>query len=297
MGKDIFDAYEAAREVFQTAGAVTGLPIQRLCFEGPEEELNRTDAAQPAIFTVSAAMLAAMKQVLSAEQMDAIKPAFMAGLSLGEYTALYASGAISLSDALKLVTRRGAAMQSAAVSVPSSMVCIMGLDEAKVAELCQAAAQGQVLTPANFNSPGQIVISGETAACARAEAMAKDFGASGAIALKVAGAFHSQIMAPAAKDLSGALADVKFQEPTTPVVANVDAQPYACMCQASDKLLSQLTGAVRWQQSIEWLLAQGVERFYEIGPGKVLAGLMRRISRRTEVISVNSAEAIEKLRA
>jgi [acyl-carrier-protein] S-malonyltransferase len=280
-------------------------------------------------------MLACMDSLLSPEKVEAMRPAFMAGLSLGEYTALYAADMIDFEDALRLVARRGAAMQSAATAVPSGMVSVVGLDEAKANELCQAAAGGQVLTCANFNCPGQIVISGAIDACKRAEAMAKDFGASGAIPLKVAGAFHSAIMQPAADELGKALAAVHFRKPrgtgvppvgssvgggrkeyeethgrdahatpvfgqdfaaaTTQVVANVDASPLACEGCVKGKLLAQLTGPVRWQQSMEYLLAQGVERFYEVGPGRVLAGLMRRISRRTEVINVNSREAIEKL--
>jgi [acyl-carrier-protein] S-malonyltransferase len=319
MGKDIYEAFAAAKVVFDTAEQVSGLPLKKLCFEGPEDQLHRTDIAQPAIFTVSAAMLACMDSFLAPQQVEAMRPTFMAGLSLGEYTALYAADMIGFEDALRLVTRRGAAMQSAATAVPSGMVSVVGLDEAKANELCQAAAGGGVLTCANFNCPGQIVVSGAIGACQRAEAMAKDFGASGAIPLKVAGAFHSAIMQPAADELGKALAAVNFRKPRglpvsadrsapatvafgqefaaagTQVVANVDAQPYACEACVKGKLLAQLTGPVRWQQSMEFLLAQGVERFYEIGPGRVLAGLMRRISRRTEVININSREAIEKI--
>jgi [acyl-carrier-protein] S-malonyltransferase len=319
MGKDVYEAFAAAKAVFDAAERVTGLPLKKLCFEGPEDQLNRTDIAQPAIFTVSAAMLACMDSLLDPQRVEAMRPAFMAGLSLGEYTALYAANMIDFEDALRLVARRGAAMQAAATAMPSGMVSVVGLDEAKANELCQAAAGGEVLTCANFNCPGQIVISGVIDACKRAEAMAKDFGASGAIPLKVAGAFHSAIMQPGADELGKALEAVNFRRPsarpisndrnvlanpafgqdfaaaTTQVVANVDAQPYACEACVKGKLLAQLTGPVRWQQSMEYLLAQGVERFYEIGPGRVLAGLMRRINRRTEVINVNSKETIEKL--
>ena len=319
MGKDLYEAFAAAKFLFDRAEKVCGLPLKRVCFEGPEEELNRTDIAQPAIFTVSAVMLACLDSLLEPAKVEALRPAFMAGLSLGEYTALYAADMIDFDDALKLVTRRGAAMQAAATTVPSGMVAVMGLDEPKARELCAAAAQGQVLTCANFNCPGQIVISGQIDACKRAEGLAQDFGAIGATPLKVAGAFHSDIMAPAADKLSQALADVKFRlakglppsadrtalpDPTwgqafaavsTQVVANVDAQPYCCEESVSPKLLAQLTGAVRWQQSVELLLSQGVEKFYEIGPGRVLAGFMRRINRKAEVVNVNSRESLEKL--
>lgn len=319
MGKDLYEAFGAARVVFDQAEQISALPLKKLCFEGPEEELNRTDIAQPAIFTVSAALLATLTSLVGPEKVLQLRPAFMAGLSLGEYSALYAADALDFAQALALVKRRGAAMQAAATAVPSGMVSIIGLDEAKANELCQAAAAGEVLTCANFNCAGQIVISGSIEACKRAEAMAKDFGASGAVPLKVAGAFHSQIMKPAADELAKALDAVAFRSPRglapsddptalaqpawgqefaapdVTVLANVDAQPYPCMGCAKGKLLAQLTGAVRWQQCMEYLLAQGVEKFYEIGPGRVLAGLMRRINRRADIVSLNSKESLEKM--
>ncbi|MFA6134852.1 MAG: ACP S-malonyltransferase [Phycisphaerae bacterium] len=295
MGKDLYETFAAARRIFDTAEAVTGLPIKKLCFEGPEEELSRTDIAQPAIFTVSAALLACMSDFLNPEQEQAIAPLCLAGLSLGEYTALYAAGAMDLETALKLVTRRGAAMQAAATAVPSGMVSIIGLDEAKANELCVAAAGGEVLVCANFNAPGQIVLSGALAACKRADEKAKDFGASGAVPLKVAGAFHSPIMQPAADELGKAIDQAILADPRKDVVSNVDARLYRGAGEIKAKLLGQLVGSVRWQQCMEYLLAQGVERFYEIGPGRVLAGLMRRINRKADVVCVNSKEAIEKL--
>jgi len=302
MGKDLHDAFAPAREVFDRAEAVTALPLKRLCFEGPEDELSRTDNAQPAIFTVSAAVLACLGQMLPPEALAEIRPAFMAGLSLGEYTALHAADCIDFEDALRLVKLRGAAMQAAATAVRSGMVAVMGLDEAKVNELCQAAAQGEPLVAANFNAPGQIVISGGLAACERAAATAKDFGATGATMLKVAGAFHSPIMAPAADELGRALDTVPFRAPRglglagedVEIVSNVEAQPYGCLCRAKSLLISQLTGGVRWQQSMEFLIARGVTKFYEIGPGRVLAGLMRRVDRKAEVVTINGRESLEK---
>ena len=318
MGKDIYDSFAAAKAVFDAAEDITRLPIKKLCFEGPQDQLDRPDNAQPAIFTHSSALLACMCSLLEPAKAAEFKPAFMAGLSLGEYTALFAAGCISFQDALKLVTFRGRAMQKAASAVKSGMVAIMGLDESKATELCLSAAQGQTLSCANFNAPGQIVISGDIDACKRAEAAAKDFGASGAVPLNVAGAFHSQIMTPAADELGRAIDSVTFaashdvppfgrQDLASPafaqefatggveVLSNVEAQPYGCMCRAKQLLMTQLTGAVRWQQCVEYLLAQGIERFYEIGPGRVLAGLMRRISRRADIVSINSKEALEKL--
>ncbi|HUT01254.1 MAG TPA: ACP S-malonyltransferase [Phycisphaerae bacterium] len=294
MGKDLYEAFPAARRVFDEAEEATGLPVKQLCFEGPEEALARTDVCQPAIFTVSAATLAVLGDLLSPKQLAEIGPAYMAGLSLGEYTALYAADALDLQPAARLVARRGQVMQEAAVAVPSGMVSVMGLDEAAAQQLVEAAADGQVLTCANFNCPEQIVLSGQIEACRRAEEMAKDFGARMAVPLQVAGAFHSEIMAPAARKLAEALRDVALRDPRVPVVANVDAQPYSHVEEIPTKLLDQLTSAVRWQQSMEFLLAAGVRTFFEIGPGRVLKGLMRRIDRSAEVICLTSRQGVEK---
>ena len=290
MGRDLYEAFPAVRELFDLAESITALPLKRLCFEGPQQELDRTDVSQPAIFTMSAAVLKCLEP-----RRPALAPAVLAGLSLGEYTALYAAGAMDLATSLRLVTRRGQAMQAAATAVLSGMVAVSGLDEAKAEELARAAAGDGVLVCANFNAPGQIVLSGALEACQKATAMAKDFGASGAVPLKVAGAFHSPLMQPAADALASALDQAKFCDPQIPVVANVDA---ACYGEASDiraKLLAQLVRPVRWQQSMEALLAQGVTQFYEIGPGRVLAGLMKRIHRKAEVACIGSVEALEKL--
>lgn len=295
MGKDLCEAVPAASAIFDRAEQATSLPLRKICFEGPEEELSRTDIAQPAIFTVSAAMLAVMEEMLSQEQFQAISPTHVAGLSLGEYTALYVAGAMDFETGVKLVARRGALMQEAAEAVESGMVSLIGLDEDKARELCLAAAQGQVLTCANFNCPGQIVISGELDACKRAEAMATEHGARMAVALKVAGAFHSELMAPAAAKLAHALSEIEFKEPKLQVLANADADYISSAADIPNRLLAQLTSPVKWQQSIEKLLANGVEKYYEIGPGKVLTGLMRRIDRRADMTCVNSAEGVEKL--
>ncbi len=291
MGKDICSAQPAA-DIFDRAEAATGLPIRKLCFDGPEDDLNQTDMAQPAIFTVSAAMLAMMTAKLGE---NAPKPDVTAGLSLGEYTALYAAGAMDFETGVKLVAKRGELMQAAALARPSGMVAVIGLDEAQAYDLCEKAAQGQILTPANFNCPGQIVLSGENEACQRAADMAEEFGARGATVLKVAGAFHSEIMAPAAAEFAKTLAEVNFAQPSVPVIANVDAAEHTTVDDIPKKLLAQLTGAVRWQHSMEKLLADGVDSYYEIGPGKVLAGLMKRIDRKTKVQTVNTLEAVERL--
>jgi len=295
MGRDLYEAFPAAREVFDRAEAVSSLPLKRLCFEGPEEQLARTDVSQPAIFTVSAATMAALREVLPQPKLQELNPAFMAGLSLGEYSALHAAGAMDLETAVRLVTRRGEAMQEAATASPSGMVSVLGLDEGQAWELCRHAAQGQPLTCANFNCPGQIVLSGAADACKRVVELAERFGARAAVPLKVAGAFHSELMQPAAEKLSAALAEASFAEPAVAVVANVDAEPYVSARDIPQKLMAQLTSPVRWQQSMELLLNRGVDRFFEIGPGRVLAGLMKRIDRKVNVTCLNSREALEKL--
>ncbi len=302
MGSDLYEAMPAAKRIFDQAEDVTQLPLKKLCFEGPEDQLARTDIAQPAIFTVSAAVLAVMGApargpggLLTGEQSAALQPSFAAGLSLGEYTALYAAEAMDFATGVKLVAKRGEFMQAAATAVPSSMVSIIGIDEAKATELCHAAADGEILTCSNFNCPGQIVLSGQTGACERAAELARKFGATNAVPLNVAGAFHSEIMAPAAEAFAAVLAEVDFQDPKITVIANVDGAAYSGKDQIKDKLLAQLVCPVRWQQSMEHMLGAGADEFYEIGPGRVLRGLARRIDRKTRVTCVNSAEAVEKL--
>jgi len=295
MGKDLCEACPQAADIFDRAEAATGLDLKALCFEGPDEELARTDISQPAIFTVSVAVLEAIKAHLGAERFSAFGPAVLAGLSLGEYTALHVAGAMDFETGVKLVARRGELMQAAAGEVPSGMVSVIGLDEARANELCLAAAEGQVLTCANFNCPGQIVLSGHAEACERVAEMAADFGASAAVPLKVAGAFHSELMTSAADRLGEAVDQISFTPLALPVVSNTDATEYTGPGQIKARLLAQLVSPVRWQESMQKLLADGVDRFYEIGPGRVLAGLMRRIHRKADFTCVGSHEAVEKL--
>mgnify|MGYP006301500701 CR=1 FL=1 len=295
MGKDLYEAFPSAGGIFERAEAASGLPLREFCFEGPEEKLAATDICQPAIFTVSAATLAVLDDLLGPERMAETRPEAMAGLSLGEYTALYAAGAMDFESGVRLVTRRGQLMQEAAQAVPSGMVSVIGLDEPKARELCEAAAGDQVLSCANFNCPGQIVLSGQEEACARAAELAGDFGASKAVALKVAGAFHSELMRPAAEEFAQAFDEITFTDPNVPVISNVTAEAYSSADEIRDRLLAQLTSPVLWQQSMEKLLAEGINRFFEIGPGRVLAGLMRRIQRRAEFHSLNARSAIEKM--
>ena len=292
MMSDLAEASPAARKMFELADAELGVSLSELCFTGPSEQLNATNISQPAMFVCAAAAMASMEEALGD---NTPAPALMAGLSLGEYTALYAADAIDFVAALKLVAQRGEFMQAASEAVPSGMVSIIGLDESAVGELCEAAAEGEVLTPANFNCPGQIVISGATGACERAAERAEQFGASRAIRLTVAGGFHSELMQPAADKLAEVIADVEIREPRLPVIANVDAQPHGSPESIKAKLVAQVTSPVRWCESMQYALAQGAEDFYEIGPGRVLGGLMRRIDRSRRVKSINSVDALAKL--
>ena len=284
MGKDFYDAEPAAKQIFDKANEITGFNLAQICFEGPEDKLNSTVISQPAIFVTSVAIL----EVLKAK--NAIIPAAVtAGLSLGEYTALYAAGCFSFEDGLKLVQKRGQAMQAAADASKGSMVSIVGLEQPAVEKLCVEAAQGQLLNCANFNCPGQIVITGDIDACKRAVSLAEKYGAIKAIELKVAGAFHSEMMKPAADELKNALSQCKINDVgSISVIANVDAEYYKTKEQISAGLVKQLTGAILWQKCMERLLAEGVTKFYEIGPNKVLTGLMRRINRKTEVKNISS---------
>jgi len=293
MGADLAATYNVAAEIFEKANAIVGFDLRQICFEGPAETLNTTTMSQPAIFTTSAALLEVMR---TESATTGIAPDITAGLSLGEYTALYAAGVISFEDGLKLVKKRGEAMQAAADATDGAMVSIIGLDEDKVRQLCQKAGAGQLLEPVNFNCPGQIVISGTIAACDRAVELATEYGAVKAIRLEVAGAFHTHMMAGAADALRQALAECEIAQPTSVrVLANIHADYYPDATAIVDGLAQQLTSPILWQKCMERLLNEGVEQFYEIGPSRVLTGLMRRINRKTRVVNISSAEAIAAL--
>lgn len=293
MGKDIFESVPAAQEVFARANDILGLDLQRVCFDGPAEELNTTALSQPAIFTVSAALVEALRSNPATAH---IKPTACAGLSLGEYTALYAAGAMDFADALRLVQQRGQAMQAAADASDGSMVSLIGLGQAEVQKLCEEAAQGQTLQPANFNCPGQIVVSGSTEACERAQTLAPQHGAIKAIRLEVAGAFHTDMMAPAGQTLGASLESTVLSDPyPVQVLSNVTADYYPDAESVRLGLVKQLTSAIRWQGCMERLLSEGVETFYEIGPGRVLTGLMRRINRKTRVTNVSTLASLQAL--
>lgn len=289
MGRDVAAAYPAAAEVFERADASLGFGLSRLCFEGTAEELTRTDVQQPAIFTVGVAIWRALESVGAA-----VEPVCAAGLSLGEYTALQVAGAVGFEDGLRLVRRRGELMQEAAAGRKGAMASVIGGDPEKVRALCEKAAEGETLSPANYNCPGQIVISGAAEACERAVSMASEFGLR-AVLLKVAGAFHSALMAPAAEGLSAELEKTAFQCPSRPVYSNVTGQPHGNEASIKERLAAQLTEPVLWQDSIRRMIADGVTSFVEVGPGRILTGLLRKIDRSVECVNVQTAGDIEKM--
>jgi [acyl-carrier-protein] S-malonyltransferase len=293
MGAEIAQSFPVAAEIFEKANDIVGFDLSGICFEGPAQRLNSTTIAQPAILATSAAILEVLK---TEPATSSISADVTAGLSLGEYTALYAAGTISFEDALVLVQKRGQAMQAAADATEGTMVSIVGLDEEKVLQLCVEAGEGELLSAVNFNCPGQIVISGSKSACGRAEKLAEKYGAIKAVRLEVAGAFHTEMMSSAAETLKEALSNCEISEPSeTRIIANIDAEYYRASEIIADGLVKQLTCPILWQQCMERLLADGVEKFYEIGPGRVLTGLMRRINRKTKVVNVSGLQAIKEL--
>jgi [acyl-carrier-protein] S-malonyltransferase len=291
MGRDVFEASRAARSTFEAADRALGFPLARLCFEGPEEELRRTEIQQPAILTTSIALLRAL------EERQPQSPAFVAGHSLGEYSALVAAGALAFEDAVVLVNRRGRFMQEAVPPGKGAMAALMGLEPEGVDAACRAAAAetGAVVSPANYNSPQQIVIAGEAAAVERAIALAKERGAKRAVPLAVSAPFHCALMRPAAERLAPELARVQFRDPRIPVITNVEAAPNTSAARIATLLEQQVTAPVRFIESVRKLAALGVTRVIEIGPGSVLTGLVARIERGLARANVSSREDVEAL--
>jgi len=293
MGAEIAQSFPVAAEIFQKANDIVGFDLSGICFEDPTERLNSTTISQPAIFVTSAAIL----EVLRTEPAtSSLSPDVTAGLSLGEYTALYAAGLISFEDALILVQKRGQAMQAAADATKGAMVSIIGLDEETVRQLCTEAAQGELIVPVNFNCPGQIVVSGSKSACERAEQLAEKYGAIKAVRLEVAGAFHTEMMSDAAEALKEALSNCEISEPSEiKTIANINADYYQSSEKIAEGLIKQLTCPILWQKCMERLLADGVEKFFEIGPGRVLTALCRRINRKIKVVNVSTLDAIKSI--
>jgi [acyl-carrier-protein] S-malonyltransferase len=285
MGAAQAEALPAARELYERANDVLGYDLAKMCFEGPAEELDSTAYSQPALFVTSLAAVEWLRSQ-SPEAVDACKAA--AGLSLGEYTALVFAGAIEFEDGLRLVQERGSAMQDAADAVPSGMVSVLGLERVQVEALCNEARGSDVLQVANLLCPGNIVVSGTNAACERLAERAVKAGAMKAVPLAVAGAFHTPIMQPAVERLAAALADMKIRPPRIPVVSNVDAIPHSNIEEIRGLLIEQVVSPVRWESSMRYLLKQGYDKFYEVGPGRVLRGLLKRIDRQAACLGVIS---------
>jgi [acyl-carrier-protein] S-malonyltransferase len=276
MGRELCDTLPAARKLFDRASGVLGYDLAKLCFEGPAEVLDSTVRSQPALFVTS---LAALESLRSRAPDVLLSCEASAGLSLGEYTALVFAGVMEFEDGLKLVQTRGAAMQEAADACPSGMVSILGLEKAQVEAVCAEAREGETLEIANLLCPGNIVVSGENGACERAAELAPKVGALKAVPLAVAGAFHTTIMQSAVAKLADALVDVPMRRPQIPVVSNVDAKPHEDPEEIREILVKQVVSPVRWEDSMRYLLAGGYKQFYEVGPGRVLRGLLRRIDR------------------
>jgi len=285
MGKTIAERYPAASELYTRAGEVLGYDLAKLCFEGPADQLDSTVISQPALFVTSLAAL----EMLRAEKPDVVLSCEMtAGLSLGEYTALVFAGVLSFEDGLRVVQRRGQAMQEASDARPSGMVSVLMLERDQVEQICRDAAQVGLLSIANYLCPGNIVLSGENAACEKTAELAEQAGGR-AVPLAVAGAFHTSLMKPADARLAEALAGVPMSPPDIPVVSNVDARTHQDPEEIRELLVRQVVSPVLWEDSMCYLLNQGVDEFYEIGPGKVLRSLMRRIDRKVAFETISDS--------
>lgn len=293
MGKDVLEASPAARAIFERVDTALAEPLSKLVLEGPEDRLTLTANAQPAIVATSCAVLAAIRERVPALQ----PPAFAAGHSLGEYSALVAAEALSLEDAVRLVRARGRAMQDAVPAGTGAMSAVMGVEPAKLEALCrQAATGGEVVSPANFNAPGQIVVAGHAAAVARlGELAAAEKGR--VIPLKVSAPFHCALMVPAARVVQAELERARVQPPKFPIVANFDAQPNSDAARVKELLVRQVDGPVRWEATVRLMAERGVTHALEIGPGKVLAGLVKRIAKDIKVLSVGDAASLDQVAA
>ena len=287
MGKDLAEKYPEAKQAFEEADEALGYKLSQLCFEGPEDQLRLTEITQPAILTVSIAALRVLETRIP-------RPALVAGHSLGEYSAHVASGTFSFADAVRTVRLRGKYMQEAVPVGVGAMAAILGMDFEKVTAVCEEAAQKEVCSPANINSPEQIVISGNTAAVERAAKLADERGAKRAKLLPVSAPFHCSLMQPAQDRLAQDLKKLGMQKPVYPVVCNVDAELVTDNIKAESTLVRQVTGSVKWEQCMRLLIAKGVETFVEVGPGKVLCGLMRQIDRSKMCLNVADEASLAK---
>jgi [acyl-carrier-protein] S-malonyltransferase len=288
MGLGVYQEYRSARAVYDEADASLGFPISRLCFEGPAEELTKTVNVQPAIVATSIACLEAAREGLGTKLPT---PAYMAGHSLGEYTALVPAGVLPLADTLRLVRERGRLMYEAGLKTPGSMMAVIAFDRTPLMEVCAEAG----VEISNINAPGQLVISGAVDRLHRAEELAKQRGARRLIPLNVSGAFHSTLMDPVIDEFNRVLGSFDFKTPRIPIVSNVTGLPLTSGRQFREELLSQLRRCIQWQASVEYMTRQGVTTYYEIGPGTVLSGLIKRISPDAQTINISGVEDIAAL--
>jgi len=284
MGKDLAEAFPEAKQWFDRANAALDYDLAAVCFSGPEPDLTKTENAQPGIFLVSWVTFQLLRERMPALTFDAT-----AGLSLGEFTALTAAGAMSFEDGLKVVRQRGQYMQEACEATKGGMAAIIGLDEGPTREVCAAAG----VELANLNCPGQLVISGAADKIGQACELAKAKGAKRALPLAVAGAYHSQLMASAQPKLQAALSGIKVSVPNVPVISNVTAQPHGTAAEIQQRLVEQVTSSVRWEESMRYLLAQGFTRFIELGPGKALSGFMKRIDGNAQMLNVADVASLD----
>ncbi|MSQ40662.1 MAG: [acyl-carrier-protein] S-malonyltransferase [Dehalococcoidia bacterium] len=290
MGLELYQHSPAAREFFEAVDEGLKMRFSHLLFYGPEEELRQTINTQPAIMTVSLACLIAMEETLGKEGMP--KPYFVAGHSLGEYTSLVAAGVVDGPTAVRLVRERGRLMQDAGMRVPSGMAAVLNMDEKVLEEICRDTG----IEISNFNTPDQIVIAGEKRALARAMDMALAKGARRVVPLQVSGAFHTRLMASAQEGMAEALSQVSFSQPQYPVVANCTAQPLTTAEELKEELRQQLCTSVKWSQTVTYMTGQGVTRFMEIGPGRILTGMVKRISQESETVNINDLASIQALK-
>lgn len=287
MGRELSARYPAARQTFEEADSALGYALSALCFEGPEDKLRMTEVTQPAILTASVAALRVLRQ-------QGVEPGFVAGHSLGEYSGHVAAGTLDFADAVRIVRNRGRYMQAAVPVGQGAMAAVVGLSLEEIEAACREASQGQVVAPANINSPGQVVISGHAGAVERAAELAKQRGAKRAVMLPVSAPFHCALMQPAQERLAADLKSATFHPMRVPLVTNVDALVIESSEKARDALIRQVTGAVQWEKSMRALIAAGVETFVEVGPGKVLCGLMRQIERSKTCLNVEDPASLEK---
>jgi len=289
MGHDLYENFSSAKAVFEQADETLKFPLSRLCFDGPEDELRQTINAQPGIVTVSFAYWKAMQEVSGNN--DLPPPVFLAGHSLGEYTALAAAGVLDFATTVYLARERGRLMHEAGQERPGSMTAIIGLDESLLTEVCQETDT----RIANINCPGQLVISGASENLAKAIELAKSRGALRVIPLPVSGAFHTPLMQSAVDGMSEIIATLSFNDPVIPIIGNTTAQPLTTADLIKEELLRQLCNCVQWQRSIEYMIDNGISTFIEVGPGKVLTGLIKRINRSVELINIGDVEAVKNI--